>query len=103
MPALATSIGDVLLNSTYLEFYSSLGVQSERVGLDRLALLARTAGMPLALAFLASALALMRLAAAIWLYSTKITLPLPIGALPSVQVIRPFPIVMSHAGRNHHG
>lgn len=103
MPALATSIGDVLLNSTYLEFYSSPGVQSERVGLDRLGLLARTTGMPLALAFLASALALMLLAAAVWLYSTKIILPLSVGVLPGVQVVRPFPMVMSHAGRNHHG
>jgi hypothetical protein len=43
--ALIASVSYVLLNSAYLEFYSSLGVRPEEVGLDRLALLGRTSGL----------------------------------------------------------
>lgn len=43
--AALTSLAYVLINAAYLEFYTSLGVSPEYVGLDRLALLARSAGL----------------------------------------------------------
>lgn len=47
--ALVASITYLLLNSAYVEFYESIGVRPEDVGLDRLAILSRAFG----LAFLA--------------------------------------------------
>jgi hypothetical protein len=45
--ALVVSLIYVLLNSAYLEFYESLGVRPEEVGLDRLAILGRASGLAL--------------------------------------------------------
>jgi hypothetical protein len=45
--ALLASVTYVLLNSAYTEFYESLGVRPEDVGLDRLAILGRAFGLVL--------------------------------------------------------
>ena len=45
--AVVASLTYVLLNSAYLEFYESLGVRPEDVGIDRLAILGRAAGLVL--------------------------------------------------------
>jgi hypothetical protein len=45
--AVIASVTYVLLNSAYLEFYESLGIRPEDVGLDRLAILGRTFGLVL--------------------------------------------------------
>jgi hypothetical protein len=45
--AVIASVTYVLLNSAYLEFYESLGVRPEDVGLDRLAILGRAIGLVL--------------------------------------------------------
>jgi hypothetical protein len=45
--ALVASITYLLLNSAYVEFYESIGVRPEDVGLDRLAILGRAFGLAL--------------------------------------------------------
>lgn len=45
--ALVASITYLLLNSAYVEFYESIGVRPEDVGLDRLAILGRALGLVL--------------------------------------------------------
>jgi hypothetical protein len=45
--AVIASVTYVLLNSAYLEFYGSLGIRPEDVGLDRIAILGRTFGLVL--------------------------------------------------------
>jgi hypothetical protein len=78
--ALIVSVSYALLNAAYLEFYSSVGVRPEEVGLDRLALLGRTAG--LLVAIIAATFLLFLAALAIYvIFRRTITRPQgPLGA-----------------------